>query len=51
MRVLKTADLGTQALLILNSFKLHLTAFNDFYLLIYDITYKLLLVRALFQLG
>ena len=26
MRVLKTADLGTQALLVVNSFKLHLTA-------------------------
>ena len=29
MRVLKTADLGTQALLVVNSFKLHLTAFNN----------------------
>ena len=28
MRVLKTADLGTQALLVVNSFKLHLTALN-----------------------
>ena len=28
MCVLKTADLGTQALLVVNSFKLHLTAFN-----------------------
>ena len=27
MRVLKTADLGTQALLVVNSFKLHLTAY------------------------
>ena len=26
MHVLKTADLGTQALLVVNSFKLHLTA-------------------------
>ena len=26
MRVLKTADLDTQALLVVNSFKLHLTA-------------------------
>ena len=29
MRVLKTADLGTQALLVVNSFKLHLIAFNN----------------------
>ena len=29
MRVLKTADLGTQALLVDNSFKLHLTAFKS----------------------
>ena len=29
MRVLKTADLGTQALLVVNSFKFHLTAFNN----------------------
>ena len=29
MRILKTADLGTQALLVVNSFKLHLTAFNN----------------------
>ena len=29
MHVLKTADLGTQALLVLNSFKLHLTEFNN----------------------
>ena len=28
MRLLKTADLGTQALLVINSFKLHLTALN-----------------------
>ena len=28
IRLLKTADLGTQALLVVNSFKLHLTAFN-----------------------
>ena len=29
MCVLKTADLGTQVLLVVNSFKLHLTAFNN----------------------
>ena len=29
MRMLKTADLGTQALLVVNSFKLHLTAFSN----------------------
>ena len=29
MRMLKTTDLGTQALLVVNSFKLHLTAFNN----------------------
>ena len=29
MYVLKTADLGTQAFLVVNSFKLHLTAFNN----------------------
>ena len=28
MRMLKTADLGTQALLAVNSFNFHLTAFN-----------------------
>ena len=28
MRVLKTADLGTQVLLVVNSFKLHLTTLN-----------------------
>ena len=28
MRVLKTADLGTQALLVVNSFILHLTTLN-----------------------
>ena len=28
MPLLKTADLGTQADLVVNSFKLHLTAFN-----------------------
>ena len=27
--VLKTSDLGTQALLVINSFKLYLTAFNN----------------------
>ena len=30
MRVLKTADLGTQALLVVNSFKLHLTALHSY---------------------
>ena len=29
MRMPKTADLGTQALLVVNSFKLHLNAFNN----------------------
>ena len=29
MHVPKTADPGTQALLVVNSFKLHLTAFNN----------------------
>ena len=29
MHLLKTADLGTLALLVVNSFKLHLTAFNN----------------------
>ena len=29
MCALKTADLGTQALLVVNSFKLYLTAFNN----------------------
>ena len=29
MCILKIADLGTQALLVVNSFKLHLTAFNN----------------------
>ena len=29
MRMLKTTALGTQALLAVNSFKLHLTAFNN----------------------
>ena len=29
IHVLKTTDLGTQALLVVNSFKLHLTAFNS----------------------
>ena len=28
MRMPKTADLGTQALLVVNSFKLHLNSFN-----------------------
>ena len=29
MRMPKTADLGTQALLVVNSFKLHLNSFNN----------------------
>ena len=34
MRMPKTADLGTQALLVVNSFKLHLNAFYiDFYII------------------
>ena len=31
MRMPKTADLGTQALLVVNSFKLHLNSFNILY--------------------
>ena len=41
MRVLKTTDLGAQALLVVNSFKLHLTALitkdKNFFLLILNI--------------